>query len=138
MTTNAKKIVFIEDEKALTDIYENIFKKEGFIFVSTSDVSKALALTESEQPDAVLLDIIIPIPENTVAEQGYDYLRSVKNNPATKHIPIIIFSNLDTVEDRKKCKEMGAAAYMFKRDCTPKEVTDTVLEVIRRSEQNNV
>jgi DNA-binding response OmpR family regulator len=133
MTADVKKIIFIEDEKALIDMYRGIFEKENFVFITTSDINKALALTESEKPDAVLLDIIIPMPENTVAEQGYDYLVAVKNNNKIKDIPVIVFTNLDTPQDRKKCKEMGAAAYIFKRDCTPKEVTDTVLEVIRRS-----
>ncbi|MFA5715210.1 MAG: response regulator [Candidatus Paceibacterota bacterium] len=133
MTADVKKIIFVEDEKALVDMYRGIFEKEGFVFITTSDINKALALTESEKPDAVLLDIIIPMPENTVAEQGYDYLMAVKNNNKIKDIPVIVFTNLDTPQDRKKCKEMGAAAYIFKRDCTPKEVTDTVLEVIRRS-----
>jgi DNA-binding response OmpR family regulator len=133
MTADVKKIIFVEDEKALVDMYRGIFEKEGFVFITTSDINKALALTESEKPDAVLLDIIIPMPENTVAEQGYDYLMAVKNNNKIKDIPVIVFTNLDTPQDRKKCKEMGAAAYIFKRDCNPKEVTDTVLEVIRRS-----
>jgi DNA-binding response OmpR family regulator len=129
------KILFIDDEKALTDIYRDIFEKNGYKFITTFEVKKALELSESEKPDAVLLDIIIPEPENIIAEQGYDFLRRVKANPKTKNIPIIIFSNLDTPQDRQKCKELGAAAFMFKRDCTTKEVIDTVGEVIRRSKK---
>jgi DNA-binding response OmpR family regulator len=127
------KILFIEDEKALVDIYRDVFEKKGHEFITTFNIEKALEIAESKKPDVVLLDIIIPMPENVVAEQGYDFLRRVKINPKTKSIPIIIFSNLDTPQDRKKCKEMEAAAFMFKRDCTPKEVLDTVDEVIKRS-----
>lgn len=129
------KIVFIEDEAALRDMYHDLFDKEGYDFMSTADIEEGLAVTEFEQPDAVLLDIIIPKPENTVAEQGYDYLKAVKENPQTKDIPIIIFTNLDTATDRQKCKDMGAAAYIFKRDCTPREVIDTVAEVVRRDRE---
>ena len=62
-------------------------------------------VAEFEQPDIVLLDIIIPKPENTMAEQGYDFLKAVKKNPKTKDIPVVAFTNLDSLEDRKKCKD---------------------------------
>jgi len=133
MIKKAKKILFIEDEKPIVDMYRGVFEREGYVFININNIKDALSLTESEKPDAVLLDVIIPVPENTVAEQGYDYLKAVKGNEKIKNIPVIVFTNLDTPEDRKKCRELGAAAYIFKRDCTPKEVTDTVAEVIRRS-----
>jgi len=136
--SNGYKILFIEDEKDLVQIYKDNFESEGYEFITTCDVKEALRLAEDEQPDAVLLDIIIPVPENIIAEQGYDYLKVVKGNPSTKDIPIIVFTNLDTPQDRKKCRELGAAAYIFKRDCTPKEVLDTVKEVIRRAKDKKV
>jgi DNA-binding response OmpR family regulator len=129
------RIVFIEDEKFLVDIYHDVFDKQGYDFMTTDDVQTGLTITEFDQPDVVLLDIIIPKPENTVAEQGYDYLKAVKENPKTKDIPIIVFTNLDTPQDRKKCRDMGAAAYLFKRECTPKEVLNAVAEVIKRDRE---
>jgi len=132
LQSNVGRIIFIEDEKALRDMYHTVFEKEGYDFLTTDDTQLGLELTEFEKPDVVLLDIIIPKPENTVAEQGYDYLKAVKENPKTKDVPVIVFTNLDTPQDRKKSKEMGAAAYIFKRECTPKEVVESVAEVIRR------
>lgn len=129
------RILFIEDEKNLLDIYHDFFMAQGYDFLSVQNIEDALAMTQAERPDVVLLDIIIPTPNNTVAEQGYDYLRAVKENPKTKDIPVIVFTNLDTAEDRKKCREMGAAAYIFKRACKPKEVEETVAEVIRRNDK---
>lgn len=82
-----------------------------------------------------MLDIIIPLPENTMAEQGYDYLEAVKKNPKTKDIPIIVFTNLDTQQDRDKCRQMGAAAYIFKRECTPREVIAAVAEIIKKDKE---
>ena len=130
---NKVKILFVEDEKDLVDMYRDIFINEGFDFVTTFDVKEALKMCEEEKPDAVMLDIIIPVPENIIAEQGYDFLKVVKSNPETKNIPVIVFTNLNTPEDHQKCRELGAAAYIFKRDCTPKEVLETVKEVIKRS-----
>ena len=130
------RILFVEDEKNLVEIYHDYFETNGYDFLSTKDIRQALQITEFEQPDIVLLDIIIPKEEkgviNLMAEQGYEYLEAVKKNPKTKDIPIVVFTNLDTDQDRKKSEVMGAAAYIFKRDCSPKEVLDTVATIIER------
>ena len=134
MKSDKGRILFVEDEKNLVDIYHDYFETNGYDFLSTKDIGQALTITEFEQPDIVLLDIIIPQEENGVinliAEQGYDYLEAVKKNPKTKNIPIVIFTNLDTDRDRRKSEKMGATAYIFKRDCAPKEVLDTVAKII--------
>jgi DNA-binding response OmpR family regulator len=128
------RILFIEDEKNLVDMYHDFFERNGYDFLSTSDIKQALSITEFEQPDIVLLDIIIPKEEkgamNMIAEQGYEYLKAVKKNAKTKEVPIVMFTNLDTEQDRKKSEKMGAAAYVFKRDVTPQEVLDTIEVII--------
>jgi DNA-binding response OmpR family regulator len=126
------KILFIDEEAPLVDIYYNFFKKNGWDFLTTYNIPKALEIAEIEKPDAVLLDIVIPLPENVIAEQGYDFLKQIKDNPETKDIPVIVFSNLDTPKDRQKSKDLGASAFIFKRDCSPKEVLETVNKVIKR------
>ncbi len=140
-TTNVMKstkgrILFVEDERNLVDLYHIYFEKKGYDFLSTSDIQEALKLTEFEQPDVVLLDLIIPKLENgiinVIAEQGYDYLKAVKKDPKTKNVPIIAYTNLDTPEDRIKCKEMGAVTYIFKGRALPQEVLDTVNFVIEQ------
>lgn len=133
MKSDKGRILFVEDEKALVDVYHDFFVSEGYDFLTTQNIEEALAVTEFEQPDIVLLDIIIPKPENTIAEQGYDYLKVVKKKPKTKNVPIVVFTNLNSAKDREKCKEMGAAGYIFKRDCSPREVMGAVDEVIRRN-----
>jgi len=136
MRSNKGRILFVEDEKNLVDIYHDYFETNGYDFLSTKDIRQALQITEFKQPDIVLLDIIIPKEEkgviNLMAEQGYDYLEAVKKNPKTKDVPIVVFTNLDTDQDRKKSEAMGAAAYVFKRDCSLKEVLDTVAKIIDR------
>lgn len=134
MRLNKGIILFIEDEKNLVDIYHDYFESNGYDFLFTKDIQQAMQVTDFEQPDIVLLDIIIPKEEkgaiNLMAEQGYEYLEAVKKNLNTKDIPIVIFTNLDTDQDRKKSEKMGAVAFIFKRDCSPKEVLDTVAKII--------
>lgn len=135
MKSNKGRILLVEDERALVDIYHDFLEMNGYDFLSTKNIDEALALTEFEQPDLVLLDIIIPKPENTIAEQGWEYLGAVKKNPKTKDVPVVVFTNLDTPRDRVKSKEMGAAAYIFKRDCTPREVMEAVAEIIKKDRE---
>jgi len=130
MRSEKGRILFVEDEKLLVNMYHDFFEKNGYDFLSTKDIKEALDITMFEQPDVVLLDIIIPKPENTVAEQGYEYLEAVKKDPKTKNVPIIVFTNLDTEQDREKSRKMGAAAYIFKRETTPRKVLETVAEII--------
>lgn len=131
MKSGKGRILFVEDERELVNIYHDFLESNGYDFLSTKDIKEALALTEFEQPDLVLLDIIISKPENTIAEQGWEYLAAVKKNPKTKDIPIAVFTNLDTPQDRDKSQRMGATAYIFKRDCTPREVMETIAEIIK-------
>lgn len=125
-------ILMVEDEKALRDIYHDFLISNGYDFLSTANIEEALCVTEFEQPDIVLLDIIISKPENTMAEQGWEYLEAVKKNSKTKNIPIAVFTNLDTHRDRVKSRKMGAVAYIFKRDCTPREVMNSIADIIRQ------
>ena len=131
MHSDRGRILFVEDEKELVNIYHDFLESNGYDFLSTKDIKEALLVTELEQPDVVLLDIIIPKPENTIAEQGWEYLEAVKKNPKTKDIPIVVFTNLDTPQDRDKSEKMGAEAYIFKRDCTPREVMEEIADIIK-------
>lgn len=135
MKSEKGRILMVEDEQALRDIYHDFLISKGYDFLSTADIHEALQVTEFEQPDIVLLDIIIPKPENTMAEQGWEYLEAVKNNPKTKDIPIAVFTNLDTHRDRVKSEKMGAVAYIFKRDCTPREVMESIDEIIKKDRE---
>ncbi|MCX6741004.1 MAG: response regulator [Candidatus Parcubacteria bacterium] len=139
-TTNVMKskkgrILLVEDEGQLVGIYHDFLEMNGYDFLVTKDIKEALQLTELKRPDLVLLDIIIPKPENTIAEQGWEYLEAVKKNPKTKDIPIVVFTNLETHRDRVKSEKMGATAYIFKRDCTPREVMDAIAEIIKRDRE---
>ncbi len=135
MHSDKGRILFVEDERELVSIYKDFLESNGYDFLSTDNIETAMHLTEFEHPDIVLLDIIIPKPENTIAEQGWEYLEAVKKNPKTKDIPIVVFTNLDTPQDRDKSERMGATAYIFKRDCTPREVMNEIADIIKEDRE---
>jgi len=137
MAESTKKILFVEDEPNLVDIYHIIFDSHGYKFFSTADIDEGMVITQNEQPDVVLLDIILPESTGETvdvsAKQGFLYLEKVKKNPKTKNIPVIVFTNLNSSADRKKAKEMGAIDYIVKADHLPEEIFARVEEVIKES-----
>ena len=129
-----KKILFIEDEPNLIDIYHIIFDSHGCKFFSTPDVEEGMVIAQTEQPDVILLDIILPkkIGDSVdiASKQGFSFLEKVKKNPKTKNIPIIVFTNLNSSADRAKAKELGAIDYIVKADNLPEQVFKKVKQVI--------
>jgi len=126
-----RRVLLIEDEPDLERIYADFFRQQGWTVDATNNIAEALRLTADNKPDAVLLDIIIPKPDNTVAEQGWEYLAAVKKNLRLKKTPVIVFTNLDTLADREKSERLGAAGFIFKRDSSPREVLAALEKVIQ-------
>ncbi|MFA5076116.1 MAG: hybrid sensor histidine kinase/response regulator [Patescibacteria group bacterium] len=130
-------ILLIEDQQLLVEMYDSYLRSHGFNFYSVSDVKTALAKLREVSVDVVLLDIILPQKREdgsvyTVAEQGWSFLEAAKKDPAISKIPVIIFTNLNTDQDREKAKKLGAAAYVFKGNTEPKDL----IKVINNSLEN--
>ncbi len=109
MTEEAEKstILVVDDTKANIDVLVNILKKGYDINVSLSG-ENALELVESEMPDLILLDIVMPDMD------GYEVCRLLKANPKTKDIPVIFVTSLNQQEDETRGLELGAVDYITK------------------------
>jgi len=115
----SKKILLIEDEKILSEMYETRLKKEGFEVINTRDAEGGLELIKKEKPDLILLDLLLP------GMQGQEALRVLKEDPKTKDIPVIIFSNYDTPEVRKEAEKYGVR-YILKANITTRDLVELV------------
>lgn len=128
-------ILLVEDDQFLVQAIRDSLQDSGYELLVTQNIKEALLTAEQKRPIAVLLDIFIPKYEDgivdLVAEQGYDFLRAAKADPKIKDIPVIMYTNLFTMKDRKKCAELGADAYIFKCDVSPKEVLETIEKVVQ-------
>ena len=71
-----------------------------------------------------MLDIILS------GLDGFEILSKIKNNPKTKHIPVILLSNLGQASDIEKGKNLGAARFMVKATVTPNDIVDQIKEVL--------
>jgi DNA-binding response OmpR family regulator len=111
-----KRILFIEDEAALQKTFGDILKSEGFEVISALDGETGLNLAKKENPDLVLLDLILP------KIHGLDVLREIKQNENTKNIPVIVLTNIESIEKIDKALELGATTYLVKSDYSLEDV----------------
>lgn len=118
------KILLIEDEEMLANMYEVKFKNEGYDLVKALDGAMGLELAKSAKPDFILLDIIMPKMD------GFSVLKSLKDDPTTKNIPVMLLTNLGQDEDVQRGKQLGAVGYLVKANITPSEVVAAVKKEI--------
>ena len=126
MADQKTKILLVEDEEMLANMYEVKFQNEGFILIKALDGMQGLELGKQEKPDFILLDIIMPKMD------GFSVLKSLKEDPATKAIPVMLLTNLGQDEDVKRGKELGSVGYLVKANVTPSEVVDAVKKEIAK------
>jgi len=121
------KILLIEDEEMLANMYETKFKNEGFDIVKALDGEEGLKKAQEILPDFILLDIIMPKMD------GFAVLKVLKENQQTKNIPIMLLTNLGQEEDIKKGEELGVVGYLVKANTTPAEVVAAVKDKLNKN-----
>ena len=119
-----KTILFIEDESTLQKTVGQILEQEGYEIKGALDGETGLALAKREKPDLILLDLILPKLD------GFEVLKGLKQDEATRSIPVIILTNLNSSEDKKKGLSLGADDYLAKSEKTPPEVLAKVEKLL--------
>jgi len=114
------KILLVEDDQDLQEMYETKFAMEGFEVVKAENGVEALNKIPTAKPGIILLDIVMPEID------GFQVLKDLKANPETKEVPVILLTNLGQDGDIKKGMELGAVDYMIKANFTPNEVVAKV------------
>ncbi|OGG41083.1 hypothetical protein A2118_02725 [Candidatus Kaiserbacteria bacterium GWA2_50_9] len=99
---------------------------DGFTVISVTDGAKAFERIQVEQPDIVLLDIILP------GIGGFDILQKLKQDESTKAIPVLILSNLGSKEEMKRGIDLGAVGYLIKASTMVEEIVANMKNVLAR------
>ena len=115
-----KTILFIEDESALQKTFAKILEKEDYSIIPALDGEIGLNLVKRKKPDLILLDLVLP------RVNGFEVLKRIKEDEETKNIPVIVLTNLETIDNIDKAIELGATTYLVKANYTLKEVLDKV------------
>ena len=118
------KIVLVEDDPLLIDIYSTKFKEEGFEVSVVDRGDAAVPHIAKEKPDLVVLDIVLP------QQDGWDILKTIKSSDKTKDIKVVILSNLGQKEEIEKGMALGAAGYLIKAHHTPSEVVREIKKIL--------
>ncbi|MFA5871822.1 MAG: response regulator [Parcubacteria group bacterium] len=122
---NKKKILIVEDDRALQNALLEMLGQEGYELIPAVDGEEGLAKAASEKPDLILLDIILP------KKDGYEVLADIKKNPEIKDIPVLILTNLEEISDVQKAISLGAKTFMVKSDFSLKDVLEKVKENLK-------
>lgn len=120
------KILIVEDEKLLSEMYEEKFSQSGFLAIVANSAEEGLGLLKKEKPDLVLLDILLP------QENGIQFLKRIKNISEASKAPVIVFSNYDDPETKKKAFDLGARDYLIKTNFTPSEIVEKVKDFLNK------
>lgn len=124
---SGKKIMWVEDDKFLSDIIARKLSMQGCILVHATEGEEALRVLEKELPDLILLDILLS------GIDGFEILRRIKANDKTRHIPVILLSNLGQKEDVDKGTKAGAARFLIKATVTLDEIVEEIKTVLKES-----
>lgn len=128
MTNKDIKIFIAEDDKFLSKIYRTRLEQENFTVIAANNGIDAVEKIITEQPNIILLDLLIP------QKNGFDVLKELKSNATTKNIPVIILSNLGQESDVEKGMKLGAIDFLIKANFSIDEVTEKVKEHLKGNE----
>ncbi len=118
------KLLLVEDDNNLREIYGARLMAEGFEIVSAADGEEALALAVKEKPDLIISDVMMP------KISGFDMLDILRTTPETKDTKVIMMTALSQPEDRARGESLGADRYLVKSQVTLEDVVATVHEVL--------
>lgn len=120
MADSKKKILIIEDDFYIKDLYAIESRAAGFEVETASDGEEALVKIKSVNPDLLILDIMLPKMD------GISVLKQVKQDPVHSKIPVIIITNLEDPAKEQEAKSLGAKEYLLKIRTNPTELIEKV------------
>lgn len=118
------KILLVEDDKSLREIYSVRLLAEGYTLISSGDGEEALAVAIGEKPDLIVSDVMMP------KISGFEMLDLLRSNDSTKNIPIIMLTALSSEKQRERGNRLGADRYLIKSQVGIEDIVRTVHEVL--------
>lgn len=120
-----KKILIVEDDITLRDLYQTRLEIDGYNISVAGDGEEGVMQSEKVMPDLILLDLMLP------KLSGMEVLQKIKENPKTKGIPVIILSALSN--QKTKGLIYGAIDYLVKSESQLEDIVNKVKEVLAKA-----
>lgn len=121
------RILLVEDDPFLIDIYSQKLTKAGFKVEVAQNGKSALQSLQKRKPQLVILDIVLP------GIEGWEILRRIKKDRSLAKLKVVVLSNLGQKEEVEKGLKLGAVKYLIKAHYTPSEVVKEIKKVITNS-----
>jgi DNA-binding response OmpR family regulator len=118
------KILLVEDDSFLLNMYATKFELENFDVVVAEDGEKGIRMAKTEKPDIILLDIMLPKID------GFDVLKALKKSQETSNLPVILLTNLSQKDDIDKGLALGAVDFLIKAHFMPSEVVEKIKKIL--------
>lgn len=118
------KIMIVEDDASLREIYSIRIAAEGYEVVSAGDGEEALAMAVREKPNLILSDVMMP------KISGFDMLDILRATPETAHIKIIMMTALSGDDQRQRGERLGADRYLVKSQVGIEDVVNVIHDVL--------
>ena len=119
-TKHPKRILLVEDDDALADVYVTRLQAEGFDIRRVSNGEEALAAARAYQPDLAVVDVMMP------KVSGFDVLDILRNTPETANLKIIMLTALNQEADKERAQSLGADDYLVKSQVVISDVVDKI------------
>lgn len=118
------KVMVVEDDAALREIYSIRITAEGYEVVSAGDGEEALAMAVREKPNLILSDVMMP------KISGFDMLDILRSTPETAGIKVVMMTALSSDDQRQRGERLGADRYLVKSQVGIEDVVNTIHEVL--------
>ena len=118
------KLMIVEDDIALREIYSIRLTAEGYTVVVAGDGEEALAVAVQEKPDLILSDVMMP------KISGFDMLDILRSTPETKDVKVVMMTALSSPEQRARGEALGADRYLVKSQVGIEDVVNVIHEVL--------
>jgi DNA-binding response OmpR family regulator len=124
------KILLVEDDSNLREIYAASLEAEEYETITASDGEEALAVAVREKPDLLILDVMMP------KISGFDVLDILRSTPEVKNAKIIMMTALSQQSDKERGERLGADRYLIKSQITIEDMVAVVAEVLAEPAKN--
>jgi len=121
----SEKILVVDDDKPLRELYKARLEESGFLVVEAGDGEDGLVQAMNQKPDLIVLDLMMP------KINGMDVLDILKATDETRKIPVIVVTALVHDEVRKRVIDAGALAYLTKFEYRPAKVVGVVKLILK-------
>lgn len=118
------KILLVEDDINLGEIYQARMEAEGYEVVAASDGETALALAAKEKPDLIISDVMMP------KISGFEMLDILRNTDGLKQTRVIMLTALGQAEDKTRADSLGADKYLVKSQVTLEDIVSAAKELL--------